>query len=283
MFCAENQDISERWQAWVNTYEADTASAITACSPTPTAPPISPRRASCSPCRRSPTTPRPPSPQTPISPAHYRVLAPAAALACSSSRPSQLAASPDTGPAPPCRWSGSTHHDHARTTPTQHHAYLLQARGRPRRRLPKCCKSTPIMHETLAAEPRLRIRERLSPSSRHRSTTTLLATRAISPTLCRHQIAIEPAAPPAALPSATSCIVALPTPADAACGNGRERPASANLHNTHCQCRRTSIPAPCHQQTCTDTAPCQKVCCAGPPFWLHSRLQEGRPSSRVEE
>jgi hypothetical protein len=44
------------------------------------------------------------------------------------------------------------------------------------------------------------------------------------------QIAIEPAAQPAALPPATSCIVGLPTPADAACGYRRERPASANLH-----------------------------------------------------
>jgi integrase len=35
---------------------------------------------------------------------------------------------------------------------------------------------------------------------------------------------------PAALPPATSCVVGLLTPADAACGYGRNPPASANLH-----------------------------------------------------
>jgi len=41
----------------------------------------------------------------------------------------------------------------------------------------------------------------------------------------RHRTPLQLAAPP----SATSCIAGLPTPADAACGSGPPRPASANL------------------------------------------------------
>jgi hypothetical protein len=67
--------------------------------------------ANCSPSRSVPNRPTQPRPQRPTSRACCRVRAPAAAHACSSSRPSRAAVSPSTDRHPCRRQSGSTPHD----------------------------------------------------------------------------------------------------------------------------------------------------------------------------
>jgi hypothetical protein len=138
--------------------------------------------------------------------------------------------SPSTDPVRPHRPAASTHHDHANATqPTQQHPSLLAAPGRPRWSLPKCWKSPPIIYPTMASETHLPVCDRPKLSSCHSSSILLVPIRTISRAVNRHQISIEPAAA-ASLPSATSCIAGLPTPADAGCGCGSPRPASANLY-----------------------------------------------------
>jgi hypothetical protein len=51
------------------------------------------------------------------------------------------------------------------------------------------------MHEVLASEPRFQLGEHLDPLSNRRPSMALAAIRTSSHTVCRHQIAIEPAAP----------------------------------------------------------------------------------------
>src|SRR5215470_4129300 len=190
----------------------------------------SPRCEPCSLLRLLRKTTRTPRSCRPITLAHCHTPVPAAALVSSSSRDSPPAVSPSTDPVRPHRPAGSTHHDDANATqPTQHRPSLLAAPGRPRWSLPKCWKSTPIIYPTLASETPLPACDRPKLSSRHSSSILLVPTRTISRALSRHQISIEPAAE-ASLPSATSCIAGLPTPADAGCGCGSPRPASANLY-----------------------------------------------------
>jgi hypothetical protein len=129
----------------------------------------------------------------------------------------------NTDRAQPRWWSGSTHHDDAQTTrPTQYRAPVPPPPGRPRRRSPQWCKSAPIMHARQASQPCLRVCEHLSPSSCHRSSRVLAPARTLPQPAHRHQIAIEPAASPVLSLPRLSCIVGLPTPADAACGCGRD-------------------------------------------------------------
>src|SRR5215468_10791310 len=200
----------------------------------------SPRCEPCSLLRLLRKTTRTPSSCRPITLAHCHAPVPAAALVSSSSRVSPPAVSPSTDPVRPHRPAGSTHHDDANATqPTQHRPSLLAAPGRPRWSLPKCWKSTPIIYPTLASETPLPACDRPKLSSRHSSSILLVPTRTISRALSRHQISIEPAAE-ASLPSATSCIAGLPTPADAGCGCGSPRPASANLYKF----RRILVPKP---------------------------------------
>lgn len=137
--------------------------------------------------------------------------------------------SPSTDPVRPHRPpAGSTHHDDANATQsTQHRPSLLAPPGRPRWSLPKCWKSAPIIHPRLLSETRLPACDRPKFSSCHSSSIILVPTRTISRAVNRHQISIEPAAA-GSLPSVTSCIAGLPTPADAACDCGSPRPASAN-------------------------------------------------------
>jgi hypothetical protein len=143
--------------------------------------------------------------------------------------------SPSTDPVRPHRPAGSTHHDDANATqPTQHRPSLLPAPGRPRWSLPKCWKSAPIIHSRLASETRLPACDRPKLSSCHSSSMVLAPTRTSSRAVNRHQISIEPAAA-GSLPSATSCIAGLPTPADAGCGCRSPRPASANLYKIGCR------------------------------------------------
>src|SRR5215468_744963 len=198
----------------------------------PTEQTTSPRCEPCSLLRLLRKTTRTPRSCRPITLAHCHTPVPAAALVSSSSRDSPPAVSPSTDPVRPHRPAGSTHHDDANATqPTQHRPSLLAAPGRPRRSLPKCWKSTPIIYPTLASETPLPACDRPKLSSRHSSSILLVPTRTISRALSRHQISIEPAAE-ASLPSATSCIAGLPTPADAGCGCGSPRPASANLYSS---------------------------------------------------
>jgi len=157
--------------------------------------------------------------------------------------------SPSTDPVRPHRPAGSTHHDDANATqPTQHHPSLLAAPGRPRWSLPKCWKSAPIIHPTSASETHLPACDRPKLSSCHSSSMVPVPTRTITRAVNRHQISIDRAAA-ASLPSATSCIAGLPTPADAGCGCGSPRPASANLYtyslrNGDCAGSRTRLLIP---------------------------------------
>ena len=190
----------------------------------------SPRCERCSLLRLLRNSTRTPRPRRPITLAHCHAPVPAAAPVSSSSRDSRPAVSPSTDPVRPHRPVGSTHHDDANATqPTQHHPSLLAAPGRPRWSLPKCWKSAPIIHPTSASKTHLPACDRPKLSSCHSSSMVLVPTRTISRAVNRHQISIDrPAA--ASLPSATSCIAGLPTPADAGCGCGSPRPASANLY-----------------------------------------------------
>ena len=88
---------------------ASTASATTACSPGLPAPTISPEPASCSPCRSHKAMP--PTPPQVSNLRRPRILAPAVAAACSSSRPSSAAAHHARIPHHQSR-SESTRHDH---------------------------------------------------------------------------------------------------------------------------------------------------------------------------
>jgi hypothetical protein len=79
-----------------------------------------------------------------------------------------------------------------------------------------------------ANETRLPACDRLKLSSCRSSSMVLAPTCTTSRAVNSYQIAIEPAAA-GALPSATSCIAGLPTPADAGCGCASQ--GSANLYS----------------------------------------------------
>ena len=116
----------------------------------PSHPPLRPvrQRQSCREHRQGARAARRDTPaESPISPAHCRVLAPAAAGACSSSRPSHPAASPSTGRTRRRQWSGSTPHDDERMVrppkPCPGSQLVLHRRCW---RLLRCRKSPPIRH-----------------------------------------------------------------------------------------------------------------------------------------
>ena len=111
------------------------ASVTTGCWPAPTVPPTSRGRANCSPYRPHRNSPRRPRPQQPTIHACCHVRAPAAADACSSSRPSHAAASrmlrEALSTAPHRPRSGSTPHDAVIADPKPHrHMPLCPALAR---------------------------------------------------------------------------------------------------------------------------------------------------------
>ena len=181
--------------------------------------------------RRAPRAKEPEEPQRPISPAHCRVPVPAAAGACSSSRPSPPAASPSIGRSDHAddqdRHLMMTCNDMLDAMPPLH-----DAGSRPAMRA-----LAPM--RKINTHPARRSR-RPNKSSEHRMAPMRCL---VIDHLCSGRNQLHPPCHRARLnrhrarctvgasSSATSCIAGLPTPAVGACGCVSSWPASANLYS----------------------------------------------------
>lgn len=159
------------------------------------APPTSRGRVNCSPCRSAPNSKMPQKPQRPTNPACCHDRAPAAADACSSSKPSRAAASQSIDQRRRPR-SGSTPHDAVIADPAPHRSAPFwpalarqHTRLRPSARLARDRSANPVEQRAIrsfapARMPRIRANAIRSPAAAQLPQH--------SP---RRQIPIAPAAP----------------------------------------------------------------------------------------